>query len=298
MAGIASPYKPGRGRRRAKTGSDAQWRSRRTDAAPLAPALASPPQCSSSSPPPSRLLTVHLLTLSLVEEYVANLPAFCAHYYERQSNHSVLLVAPTAQAPALARRLAGPSCQPPTQHAQILAWKPEACGSRFLLQAVDIAAPRRYAQLQASCNGRNWSQEYALYSGSRLSRALTLDASWRYLGGSSVVGSFFVSQLLWLPSLGDSDWYVKVDTDVVFQRPMPFDLSIELARDPKTVVAHTGLQPSNLCERGVLQALRRFRSRGAVRPPPPMSPWCESAESLPAVFYGNFVAYRTAFMVR
>tara|TARA_B110001452_G_scaffold260766_1_gene258659 strand:+ start:907 stop:1449 length:543 start_codon:yes stop_codon:yes gene_type:complete len=96
-----------------------------------------------------------------------------------------------------------------------------------------------------------------------------------------------------------------MDTDIVFSKRMPYDLGLRLARRPQVAIAHTGLNNATQCERGVLQAVRRFRQShvASVGGPgdfgggvPRMSPWCEHDDSIPTIFYGNFVAYRTSFM--
>lgn len=81
---------------------------------------------------------------------------------------------------------------------------------------------------------------------------------------------------------------------------MPFDVGahLESADHSHVAVAHTGLIASRECERGILQAVRRFRespASGLPSPPPRMSAWCE-ARKLRTAFFGNFVIYKTAFM--
>ena len=246
--------------------------------------------------PARRLFTVHLLTPNVLHEYSRLLDAFVSHYYARTSNHTVLLVTPQQDMAHVANFLSRIDGTAHDQRASAeshvaahyggastLQWR--YGGVDFLLKGVGVSVPDQYSGMQATCNGRNWTREYALYS-----------------------GAFFVAQLIWLPLLDKADFYVKCDTDVRFLQPMPFDLGLRLGSLKAAVIAHTGFDPgkSRNCERGILQVLAAFRTshgvsglrsgsdgtRGVAQQ---MARWCR-ANALPANFYGNFVAYRSAFM--
>lgn len=232
--------------------------------------------------------------------------SFCERFYAAQQNHSVLLTTPAEYLPVIASGLLGPGWDVPTQgcskygsqlarlvavlqrrvvgmkqtpgHGEplempALSWHAPRCGRRgtdFILQPFRATVPPAYRNLQARCDGRNWTQAYALYS-----------------------GAFFAAQLLWLPVLSRCDWWVKQDTDVIFYQDWPFDLGLWLQRYGRDAsVAHTGLLPAKSCEAGILAELHRFHRS---RPPAPnsMAEWCHNAK-LTHVMYGNFVAYRTA----
>lgn len=267
-------------------------------------------QIDASALPARRLFSVHLLTPRVFDEYRAGLDAFIVHYYSRTSNHTVVLVTPLQhlnEAATFLQRLGGTThaaCTLPPPHARTL--HRYFRGVHFVLHGVSVSVPSKYAAMQATCNGRNWTRDYAIYS-----------------------GAFFVAQLIWEELLDRCDFYVKMDTDVTFLRPMPYDLAARLAEMPRAVIVHTGFDPGvhrrkhhpvpipdrTTCERGILQALRSYRkalgassfesfessdtstaamsTRGAAAE---MAPWCEQGTGIPEVFYGNFVAYRAAFM--
>lgn len=237
-----------------------------------------------SQVPPTRLFTVHLLTPAVYSEYATNFDAFMQHYYSRTSNHTVLLVSPQAHlkdaldalSPMLGIRYSVRSNHAIRSSSTLLAWRHRS--TNFLLQGIEMSVPERYNRMQATCGGRNWTQDYALYS-----------------------GAIFVAQLLWQPILDRATFYLKCDTDVRFVRPVPYDLSQRLGELSKRVVlAHTGFEPGNNrdCERGIFQALASFRegriqrSHGGTKE---MAHWC-LAQKTTMTFYGNFLAFRAAWM--
>ena len=103
-------------------------------------------------------------------------------------------------------------------------------------------------------------------------------------------GAWFAYHLLRLPLLRTFDFYAKVDTDVMFVAPMP-DLGGLLAARPAAQLAHTGLQPSTDCERGIMQSLRRFEAHSNSSS---LSAGC--TDPISHIFFGNLLVFRTAFM--
>ena len=108
--------------------------------------------------------------------------------------------------------------------------------------------------------------------------------------------------MLRLPLLARYRFYVKVDSDIIFTSPFPFDLGQRLGELASVKVAHTGLQPGWLgysCNAGVIDALDSFgrmnRSSGKSSGPRSAASrgysWCR--DPLHELIYGNFVAFAT-----
>ena len=225
---------------------------------------------------PAQVLIVHLLTPLVVKEYQKNFKDFCTNFYTRVSSMSVLLPIPAHLFDATASRLTliNPPYHMANRTLPLLRWWPASCNRTFHLAPLPVDVPKHFSNLTARCENRAWSRDYALYS-----------------------GAVFVAQFLWLPVLRRFTFYVKVDTDVHFYRPMPFDIAWLMQGREDVVIAYTQLYNStkSTCQRGVLQAVREFRRVTTGGPGPRMSRWCE-ADNLDWVFFGNFVLYRTAFM--
>lgn len=156
--------------------------------------------------PARRLLSVHLLTPPIVPEYSGNLPSFCYNFYARNANHSVYLPVPTQHFRAVATSLTGTA---PPLGASLVRWRhgmKDCASTQIYLHALSIEVPAKYQHLNATCDGRPWSQDYALYS-----------------------GAFFVSQLLWQPLLKRAAYYVKMDTCGQLSANEPTSLSLAMA---------------------------------------------------------------------
>ena len=217
----------------------------------------------------ARLLTVHLVTPRVVPELAMRLPSFDRLYYQRQPQHAVLVAVPRGcglAAPAVAEQLG----LTPGGHSHAYALGT----SRTTIQVLSLDASlphgmhavNRTAPV-ATCAGMAWSRDYALYS-----------------------GAWFSYHLLRLPILRNYEFYVKVDTDVMFVAPMP-DLVAILAAHPMAQIAHTGLRRSNDCERGIMRAVHRFEGASNSSA---LSQWCN--DPISHYFYGNLLAFRTSFM--
>lgn len=239
---------------------------------------------------PRRLITVHLLTPSMVDEYRLNLRATCTRYYNLLANHSVYAAVPTENFTAVVQALTGHTLTGHARSGKLFSWgrshaaADAACTAELFLVAVDIGLPARYA-------GKRLDELGGACAGGRYRASLAWDL---------YSGAFFSAHLLWQPWLDRADFYLKIDTDIFFGAPMPFDLGEKLASMPITTqVFHTGLAKATaLCENGVGDALMSFRL--AYNITTPMVGWC-GHEPLPryksgVLFYGNFVAFRVSFM--
>eukprot|EP00516_Mucochytrium_quahogii_P000100 CAMPEP_0203758802 /NCGR_PEP_ID=MMETSP0098-20131031/11648_1 /ASSEMBLY_ACC=CAM_ASM_000208 /TAXON_ID=96639 /ORGANISM=" , Strain NY0313808BC1" /LENGTH=397 /DNA_ID=CAMNT_0050651407 /DNA_START=107 /DNA_END=1300 /DNA_ORIENTATION=- len=156
----------------------------------------------------------------------------------------------------------------------LLAWKSKSRNSTVYFQPLIVQLPRKVLSNTEfpHCVGKDWSPAYALYS-----------------------GMVFTYNILQLPLLSRFKYFVKVDMDIKFLRPM-LDLSVDLVKR-KCVVAHTQLSP-NECEVGALKTLRTYvKNNPELGPARSASqPWCKR-EELENMFYGNFVAYSTELVL-
>ena len=229
------------------------------------------------------LATIHYIPTNMVDEYQTNLDSFVTNYYSKQENHSVLIFAPAGEIGAAIAAITG--CDAPftryklhisvadegrpgePMFGDVYKWLSPA-GVEFLFVGARVEPPRDYRNTSvAHCAGRDWSYGYVLHAG--------------------VQAAF---HMLRLPPLRRFDFFVKVDTDITFVRPMP-DLAMLLARSPHVQLFHTATQRSNDCENGVGAALERYQALHG--PPVSHNAWC--AERVAVRLYTNFVGFRTSF---
>ena len=135
---------------------------------PPVPPRPSPPVPSQWSPPaPRRLLTVHLVTAQVADEYRRHLPDFERQHYSRQSNASVLVATPSRgrdvvyDVPSALGLLPRPE-SPGSRHGRFLI--PQSATELFV-EPVEIELPRTMPssfaerRVNATCNlvtNRTW----------------------------------------------------------------------------------------------------------------------------------------------
>ena len=219
------------------------------------------------------LLTVHLLTPSVVSELGVRLPSNDRLYYQRQRDHDVLIAvaAPPPNERQYAAKVAAQLGLSPREkqgrHKYRLGASPTLMHVIAVNASLPPGMPTGKAAPKATCAGRTWPVDYALYT-----------------------GAWFVYHLLRLPIIQHYESYVKVDTDVTFHTPMP-DLSAIMATHPSARIAHTALQKANDCERGIMAALHRFQATHDRH-----GPSSKCADPIPEIMYGNFIVFRSDFM--
>ena len=300
-----------------------------------------PVQFDPSALPPKRLLIVHFLTLHVLDEYLKNWRQLHELLYSQHTSSSILMAAPHA---ALHRVLTaivqrGCSWHDPGDHdceavatidnggshhdffmqrvdndGHALIFGPfyrwRLGGVEYLFVGVVVEPPQGWYDAlgrsdapgatspfdgSATCAGRSWSYNYCMYS-----------------------GAVFSYHVFKLPLLARYGAMLKVDSDIVFRRPLPFDVGAELAAQPRVSIAHTGLQTAeavregaaNLCNRGIFEALEAFLRDNAHTQPgrrwnasraPSVAlsghrQWCARDKLGHEYFYGNFVAFTTSFV--
>ena len=113
-------------------------------------------------------------------------------------------------------------------------------------------------------------------------------------------GAFFTYHLLRMPLLARYDYYLKLDTDLLFDADMPDVGRLLAAASPAFQIAHTAIHSGDRdCQRGIMSALGRYeRAAGAAA----ASRWCHGdaehprPDSLDHFMYGNAMAFRVSFM--
>ena len=272
----------------------------------LPSALPSALSAPSASTTRRRLLTVHLVTPQVADEYRRNLGAYERMHYRQQTNASVLVATPadgldrigieqvpatlgltpmSAAAGASQGGSAGVSGRPHGEAARFAIPGGSANVELYVLPtriALPSAMPSAFAARRpnATCNRVQFPFEYALYS-----------------------GAFFSYHLLRVPLLAMYDYYLKLDTDLSFDARMPDVGGLLDAASPAFQIAHTAIHSGDRdCQRGILSAVARFERASGT---PSASGWCHvaahvpggaSLDSLDHFMYGNAMAFNVTFM--
>ena len=283
---------------------------------------------------PKALLVLHFVTTHVLHEFTQNLKFQHYNFYSLLSNASVVVTAPhqklttvmtaTVREGCMWSRRAS-ECDAIDAAIKMLDGVPRAAlrvrddeghpllfgpafawtfsGVEYLFVGVVVEPPAGwYEEMQqaglkgtspspgvplfgtATCLGKKWSFAYCMYS-----------------------GAVFSYQLLYLPLLQSYTFYVKIDTDIVVRRKLPFDLGVVLRSHPNLHVAHTEMKLGQAgvgesCHRGIHQALTAYLNRTASSSSATATvarsarhAWCGATKLADAYFYGNFVAFSTAF---
>ena len=247
---------------------------------------------------PKQLLTIHYMTSNLVGEYLKNRPSMLQHYYTKQHNASVLIYAPYEEIVDVVERITllpamqrsyNLTTRVSDEHGRrglamfgpLMQWK-HSSGVEFLFMGARVEPPSNLDNnTVAHCSGRTWSRQYVLHAG--------VQAGYH---------------MLRLPPLKWYDFIIKMDTDIAFIKDME-DLGARLATSAHVQVMHTSLVRTHggpdSCDRGVGSLLEVYMRRHADAPArtggviQDLPWWCR--EPMGYVFYGNFVGFRTSFLL-
>lgn len=153
-------------------------------------------------------------------------------------------------------------------------------GVEILVQPIIISIPRYYMNSKPSpptCDGRNWTLSYAMYS-----------------------GAVFSYHLLQLPVITKYDVFVKVDTDVEFKKHVPIDIGQDMQKR-SCLIGHTAIVTSSDCERDSVRALISATAHLHLSQSKSINyGWCNrnnASDQMHEIFYGNFIAFSTTLLL-
>lgn len=209
---------------------------------------------------PNELLFVHLITSShYIEQGMDFWKSRCKYLYDSEKSDSVVFFPSSVTEEIFVKGKRDGSF-----------WYPVP-GCRHLVKSVHIRDSKwlkAHPSAVARCASITWSRDYAMYS-----------------------GAFFAYHLLREPILKRYKFYVKIDMDICVHHKIPLELLF--SNDSRTLVSHTGINPSSSCERDALQATRAYKLK--VMDTRHTSPWCDGIK-LREIVYGNFVVFNSTFM--
>ena len=231
-----------------------------------------------------RLLTVHLISSrDIASEFAGRLGNFDEFFYRRQPQHAVLVATAGDDRITAATMGLAPD-------AANVGSPPSACGAlhryrqgptKFILQHVRAELPgalrvvNRTLIPESECASQRWKLDYALYS-----------------------GAFFTYHLLRMPLIASADFYLKLDTDVLFVQAMP-DVWSMIARRDQVAIGYTQFHSKRFlkargwddCQAGIMAAVQRFASAFHAEP---LSSWCRDPK--PQFWAGYVMLFNTSFM--
>ena len=278
--------------------------------------------------PHQQLLTLHFITTHVLAEYLKNGKAFHEFLYSQQHNASVLIATPLPSLHAIMSAIVKHGCESLMDGATFecdaiasnnsstertmqrvddfghsllfgpsFTWElalndNSTAPVQYLFVGIVVEPPEGYSKqsstARAYCRGSYWSYNYCMYS-----------------------GAVFSYQLLKLPLLSRFQYTLKVDTDIKMIRRTG-DLASALAKQGNPHVAHTALHTETdhtcrnadrsagtcSCHRGIHAALSSFlQSSPRAAALSSQYAWCSPDQLGRSYFYGNFVAFSTAFLL-
>jgi len=165
----------------------------------------------------------------------------------------------------------------PFAHGPLLQYRTPGEGTNVFFQPMNLTLPKYYEESDPkpvpTCAKRPFSWQYALYS-----------------------GAVFAYQMIHLPFLAKFDYFMKIDGDLMFADPFPFDVGADMEQK-KCVVGHAAIHGSGDCEARNLEALLAAdQALGWPKPKSLAYNWCNEegkGEKGNLMFFGNFEIYKT-----
>lgn len=235
---------------------------------------------------PKRTLVVQFVSMERLDEFNLYWRSHEIHLLGNLNNASLLLACPSLDVPQVMEQIikynnwtlvGAYAHHHPLVYGNLLRFQ-TPYGVDVLFQPIVITLPRYYMNnpIIPRCYGSTFSLSYVMYT------------------------TVYSYHLMELPLLSKYDFYVKVDTDVIFSGDIPFDI-IEDMSSRNCLVGHTSIHNSGDCEVGNLKALLQGSKEMELDAPKSSGyNWCNkngdgSEGSL--IFYSNFLVFSTKILL-